>query len=74
MKLEGSISMTALRTLRIIVIEERCILRVAEGEMIVLKTQNSEMKRILTEIGTGAGKRMVTLHNEKGVGVEVTRK
>jgi hypothetical protein len=74
MKLEGSISMTALRTPSIIVIEERCILRVAEGEMIVLKIQNSVMKRILTERGTGAGKRMVTLHNEKGVGVEVTRK
>ena len=80
MKLEGSISRIALRTLHIIGIEERCVLQVAEGEMIVLKIRSSEMIRMSTETETGTGtgtetgKRMVTLHNEKGVGAGVTRK
>jgi hypothetical protein len=76
MRLEGSISRIALRTLHIIGIEERCVLQVAEGEMIVLKIRSSEMIRMSTETQTGTetGKRMVTLHNEKGVGAGVTRK
>lgn len=77
MKHERSTFMIVPRTLRIIGIGERCILRVA-GEMTVMRIQSSEVIRILTGTGTetGTGEIMVTLiHNERGVGVgaEVTR-